>query len=211
HAATAPEIEHAAAAGEEIDELLRLLTDDAFVAAEARLEVHRVQVRGDLVLAELLPLALETREALAEARRKTSLDVVRRGEEAVNALLPIDDRGHPPAHEADDDPARERDDRTDEPLSARRVVHDLVVERLGEGADGVLHVVGEQTPAAGQLGAEQRLHLGTVDAALALAPDALADLGEDRVEVDPRVAHARHLSVFTARSRSRRSMMRSTM
>src|SRR5438093_11240665 len=92
HAATAPEIEHAAAAGEEIDELLRLLTDDAFVAAEARLEVDGMKIRCDLVLAELLPLALETREALAEARREPPLDVVRRGEEAVDALLPIADR-----------------------------------------------------------------------------------------------------------------------
>src|SRR5437870_5959363 len=52
------------------------------------LEVHRVEIRGDLALAPLLPFALKALEARAEARRHLSFVVVRRGEEAVDALLP---------------------------------------------------------------------------------------------------------------------------
>ena len=55
-AAARSEIEHALAALVEIDERLRLSANDRLVTAEARLEVDRVQIRRDLVLAPLLPL-----------------------------------------------------------------------------------------------------------------------------------------------------------
>src|SRR5205823_4750682 len=148
-----------------------------------------VQVRGDLVLAPLLPLALETREPLAEARREASLDVVRRGEQTVHAFLVIDRRAHPVPQQTDERAAYEGDERSDDPLVARRVVDDVVVERLGERADGVLHVVGEETPASREVGAQERLDIGAVHAALALTANALAHLGEDRVEVDGSFRH----------------------
>src|SRR5437868_14307790 len=48
-AAAAAEIAHPGAAGEEVDELRRLRGDDRLVAAEARLEVFGMEIRGHLV------------------------------------------------------------------------------------------------------------------------------------------------------------------
>src|SRR5207237_10038020 len=115
--------------------------DDRLVAAEARLEVHRVQVRGDLVLAPLLPIALETLEARAEARRHLAFVVVRRREQPIDPLLALEDRSHPPADERDDDPSGVRDDWADDRLVASRVVLDLLVEGLGERGERILQVL----------------------------------------------------------------------
>src|SRR5258706_8366090 len=65
---SATEVEHALLALVQVDERLGLLADDRLVAAEARLEVDGVEVRGDLVVAPLLPLPPEPPEALAEFR-----------------------------------------------------------------------------------------------------------------------------------------------
>src|SRR5438045_1217509 len=75
-ATPAAEVDYLLLAHEQVDELLGLRADDLLVATEARLEIHGVQVRRDLVLAPLLPLALEPGEALTEARREAALDVV---------------------------------------------------------------------------------------------------------------------------------------
>src|SRR6266550_2284252 len=96
-AAPGPEIEHALASFVEVDELLGLTADDRLVTAETGLEVDRVHVRGDLVLAPLLPLALESLEPRSEARRHLALVVVHRREQPVDAFLSLEDRAHPPA------------------------------------------------------------------------------------------------------------------
>src|SRR4029079_11970221 len=136
----------------------------------------------DLVLAPLLPLALEALQARSEARRHLALVVVRRREEPVDALLPLEDRSHPPAHERDDDLARVRDDGTHDGLAASRVVLDLFVERLGEGGEGILQIVGEDAASAGEWNAHQRVDVGAVDPLLALDADALANFCHERIE-----------------------------
>ncbi len=142
-----------------------------------------MQVRGDLVLAPLLPLALEPLEAQAETRRHLALVVVGGREQAVDALLSLEDRPHPPAHERDDHLSRVGDDRADERFAAARVVLDLLVERLGEGREWVLEVVGEDSAPAGQRNAHQRVDVGPVNALFALRPDALPHLGHERIEI----------------------------
>src|SRR5439155_24531806 len=139
--ATGSEVEDATPALVHIGERFGLPADDRFVAAAARLEVHRVQVRGDLVLATLLPLALEALEARAEARRYLAFVVVRRREQPVDPLLALEDRSHPPADERDDDLPGIRDDRAHDRLAASRVVLDLLVEGLGERGERILEVV----------------------------------------------------------------------
>src|SRR5207247_3135241 len=166
-AAPRPEIEHALAPLIEVDESLRLSANDRLVTAEARLEVDRVQVRCDLVLAPLLPLALEPLESRSEARRHLALIVVRGREQPVDALLALEQRPHPPADERDDDLPGVRDDRADDRLAAARGVLDLLVERLRSGSERVLEVVGKDTASAGQRNAHERVDVGAVDALLA--------------------------------------------
>jgi len=67
--AAAPQIADPRAAGEQIGEPLGLGADDRLVAAEARLEIQRVQVRRDLVAPAIGPGALEPGEAGLERRR----------------------------------------------------------------------------------------------------------------------------------------------
>src|SRR5438093_6723264 len=182
-AAARPEIEHALAALVKIHEGLGLLADDRLVAAEARLEVDRVEVRGDLVLAPLLPLALQALEPRTEARRHLPLVVVRSGEKPVDALLPLEDRAHPPADERDDDLPRVGDDGTNQGFAAARVVLDLLVERLGERGERVLQVVGEDPPPAGQRNTHEGLDIGPVDALLTFDADALTYFCHERIEI----------------------------
>src|SRR6266850_2958600 len=130
------EIEHALPSRVEIDERLGLPANDGLVTAEPRLEVDRVQVRGDFVLAPFLPLALESFEPRSEARRHLPLVVVRGREQAVDALLALEDRPHPPADERDDDLPGVGDEGTDDRFAAARVVLDLLVERFGERSEG---------------------------------------------------------------------------
>src|SRR5712691_3716345 len=66
-AAAAAEIDDALATREEIGERLRLPADHRLVAAKARLEVDRVEIRGD----EVLVPALELQKTLLETRRRT--------------------------------------------------------------------------------------------------------------------------------------------
>src|SRR5437868_11495390 len=145
-AATRSQVEHALAPLVEVDERLRLPADDRLVAPKARLEVHGVEVRGDLALAPLFPLALETLEPRAEARRHLSFVVIGGSEQPVDALLALEDRPHPPAHERDDDLPRVGDDRTNDRFAAARVVLDILVEGLRERRERVLEVVGEDPP-----------------------------------------------------------------
>src|SRR5512135_2403665 len=72
HRASARDVEHPFPAAVELEEPFRLLTDHAFGTTEARLEVPRVHVRRDLVLATALEFALEPLEPLAEPRRQPS-------------------------------------------------------------------------------------------------------------------------------------------
>src|SRR3989454_9337976 len=150
-APTRAEVDDAPAALEEFDELLRLAADDRLVAAEARLEVDRVEVRGEVVLAPARELALEALQACVEARRRPVAQVGDRARrELVDALLALAERRRPPAQEPDDRAARERDERSDERLAARRVVADLLAERLGEGGDGGGELLREEGPPAGE-------------------------------------------------------------
>src|SRR5439155_8610104 len=184
-AAPRAEVDDAPAALEELDELLGLAADDWLVAAEAGLEIHRVEVRGEVVLAPLREVALEALQTRVEPRRRTVAQVGDRARrELVDALLALAERGRPPAQEPDDRPAREGDERSDERLAAGRVVADLFAERLGERRDRVRELFGEERSPAGERQRERGFDLGTVRPALAALAHALADLGHDRVDVD---------------------------
>ena len=202
-AAAAAEVDDTLATGEELRERLGLPADHRLVAAEARLEVDRVQVRGD----EVLVPGLELPQTLLETRCRPVAQIEQRlRDELVHALLPLGDRGQPPAQQADERAARERDDGPDVALAALRVVGDVLVEDLGQRLERILELLAEDRPAAGQRQREGGIEIRSVLAALALLADARADFGEDRVEV--RRLH-RH-SGPTALSRSRRSTTRST-
>src|SRR2546422_1441647 len=67
-AAARAQVKDSLSALEKLEEGLRLAADDRLVAAEARLEVHRVKVCRDLSLAPLVPLALKALEACGQAR-----------------------------------------------------------------------------------------------------------------------------------------------
>ena len=183
-AAPGAEVEHALAPLVEVDERLGLPADDRLVATETRLEVDRVEVRRDLVLAPLLPLTLEPLEPRPEARRHLALVVVGRREKPVDALLSLEDRAHPPPHERDDDLPGIRDDRSHDRFAAARVILDLLVQRLGERGERVLQIVGEDPASTGERNAHEGLDIGAVDALLAFDADALADFGHERIEID---------------------------
>src|SRR5439155_20140272 len=207
-AASRAEVDDAPAALDELDELLGLAADDRLVAAEARLEVHRVEVRCEVVLAPLRELALEALQARVEPRRRPVAQVGDRARrELVDALLALAQRRRPPAQEPDDRPAREGDERADERLAAGRVVADLLAERLSERGDRVRELLGEERPPARQRQRERGFDLGTVRPALAALAHALADFCHDRVDVDRPLVHR---SESAARSRSRRSITLST-
>ena len=97
-----------------------------------------MKIRGDFALAPLRPPALQPFEPRPEPWRHLPLVVVGRGEETVDALLPLEDRTQPPLDQADDHLARVRDERADDGLPASRVVLDLFVERLRERRERVL-------------------------------------------------------------------------
>src|SRR2546428_12062145 len=203
-APTRAEVDDAPAALEEVDELLGLAADHWLVAAEARLEIHRVEVRGEVVLAPLREVALEALQTRVEPRRRTVAQVGdRASRELVDALLALAKRRRPPAQEPDDRPAREGDERSDDRLAAGRVVADLLAECLGERGDRVGELLREERPSAGERQRERGLDLGTVRPALAPLAHALAHLGHHRVDVDRPLVH---LSDSAARSRSRRSI-----
>src|SRR5204862_6121276 len=126
----------------------------------------RMEIRGALVLAPFLPLALEPLEPRTEPRGHLPLVVVRRREKPVDALLALEDRPHPPADERDDDLPRVRDDGAHDRLAAPRVVLDLLVEGLGKGRERVLKVVGKNAAPTGQRNAHERVDIGPVDALL---------------------------------------------
>src|SRR3989442_2513727 len=129
-APTRAEVDDAPAALEEVDELLRLAADHWLVAAEARLEIHRVEVRGEVVLAPLREVALEALQTRVEPRRRTVAQVGdRASRELVDALLALAERRRPPAQEPDDRPSREGDERSHEWLAAPRAGADLFAER----------------------------------------------------------------------------------
>src|SRR5947199_4730874 len=159
-AATRSQVKHALAPFVEVDERFRLPAYDRLVAAETRLEVHGMQVRGDLALPPLLPFTLEPLEPRAKARRHLALVVVGGSQQPVDALLALQDRPHPPADERDDDLPRVGDDRADDRFAAARVVLDLLVEGLRERREWVLEVVGEDPPSARERNAHERLDVG---------------------------------------------------
>src|SRR2546428_7964472 len=100
-APTRAEVDDAPAALEELDELLRLPADDRLLPAEARLEIHRVEVRREVVLAPPCELALETLQARVEAgRRPVAQGGDRASRELGDALLALAERRRPPAQEA---------------------------------------------------------------------------------------------------------------
>src|SRR2546426_10418091 len=132
-APTRAEVDDAPAALEEVDELLGLAADDWLVAAEARLEVDRVEVRCEVVLTPSREVALEALQARVEPRRRTVAQVGdRASRELVDALLALAKRRRPPAQEPDDRPAREGDERSDDRLAARRGGGGLFAQRPGQ-------------------------------------------------------------------------------